>query len=168
MAFLEIQGSMADAIDRLEFIGKTFDPNNFKPIVDEIGNEFLFLVDQGFIDGRSPYGIPWQKSKKLEGKTLIKNSTLRRSFNFTSTNNSLVIGTLTPYASPLHFGAQPYTITAKKGKALKFLGADGSTIYRRSVRHPGLQRRLMVPIAEFGLPATWRIAAIGIINNAAL
>jgi hypothetical protein len=42
-----------------------------------------------------------------------------------------------PYAAPIDKGARPHEIVARRGKTLAFVGRDGSTVFRRRVRHPG-------------------------------
>lgn len=41
-----------------------------------------------------------------------------------------------PYAAPIDKGARAHPITAH-GRALRFVGAGGAVIFRRSVNHPG-------------------------------
>lgn len=42
-----------------------------------------------------------------------------------------------PYGIWVHEGANPHTIVPKKGQYLVFQGRDGSTVFARSVNHPG-------------------------------
>jgi len=60
--------------------------------------------------------------------------------------DSLRIGTNDWKAAFHHFGTKPYTITAKKAKALKFGG-----MFRKRINHPGLPARQLV-----GFPASDR------------
>lgn len=41
------------------------------------------------------------------------------------------------YAAPIEGGSRPHKIAAKNGKTLRFLGRDGSYVFRRVVNHPG-------------------------------
>lgn len=61
------------------------------------------------------------------------------------TPNSLVMGTNLSIAQYHQYGTKPYTITAKRAKALRIPTPDG-IIFRKQVRHPGLPARPFVLI----------------------
>jgi phage gpG-like protein len=125
-----------------------------------VKNKLLRNIDRQFTDSQDPYGSAWEKTKKKTGKTLIASTALRRAFEGEIQGDLIKLGveaTRAKVAGIHHFGVQPYTITAKNGKALRFLSQDGSIIYRKSVRHPGFPRRLLLPTTERGLPDSWRI-----------
>lgn len=46
-----------------------------------------------------------------------------------------------------------YPIVARRAKALRFIGRDGSVVFRRRVMHPGVQTKLIGLAAMFGRQA---------------
>jgi phage gpG-like protein len=131
---------------------------NFGQSLEKIGRRFIRLIELQFSNSTNPYGETWEKGKKLEGKTLVRNGLLQNSFRHQVNVDEIVLGVSGPatqYASALHFGSGPYVIEAKNGKALRFLGRGGQIIYRKRVNHPGFPQRLMLPIRQRGLPSKW-------------
>lgn len=105
------------------------DPNVMRERLGILGRRYTRMVDQQFSAGVDPYGVAWVPSKKKSGKTLIDTTTMRRSFTFaTEGNDTLRIGTSGPAGNYAGF----HQTGTKK-----------------------LPRRLMVPIAEQGLPPVW-------------
>jgi len=43
----------------------------------------------------------------------------------------------TKYGPAIERGSKPHTITAKRGRALRFKSGSGKWVFRRSVKHPG-------------------------------
>ena len=59
----------------------------------------------------------------------------------TATGVQGTIGYRAKYAVWLDQGTRPYTIRPKNAKALRFLGADGKSVFAKVVHHPGLRPR---------------------------
>jgi hypothetical protein len=81
----------------------------------------------------------------------------------------LVIGTNdASYARVLEGGSKAHTITARNGGRLRFIGRDGTPVYRRSVRHPGtkpyrfLSRAVTHASRVFGLTFSSRLRSISL------
>lgn len=51
------------------------------------------------------------------------------------------VGAFATYAAPVHEGSRAHRITAKNGKALRFIGSSGDAVFRRSVWHPATRAR---------------------------
>jgi phage gpG-like protein len=133
---------------------------DFQKFARRLGNQFLDNIDRQFSQSVDPYGSPWVPSKKPEGKTLIKTSTLRRSFvlDVASDGSSIDIGVAGPasqYAGLLHFGTGPTVLVPKNKKALRFVLSDGTVVFAKKVNLPGLPQRLLVPIQSKGAPTRW-------------
>lgn len=84
-------------------------------------------------------------TKRASGDVLrVRTGHLRRSIGparVTETTSG-ASGELTvsaKYAPALEYGTKPYTIRARHGKALRFIGRGGKPIFRRSVNHPGIR-----------------------------
>lgn len=104
--------------------------------------------------GLAPDGSKWKELSPLtpkegrKGGILAKSGRMLQSFNYQiHGNDTLVMGfdgaTESMRADWHHSGTDPYVITPKKAKALKFGG-----IYRKRVNHPGLPARPLVGFPE--------------------
>lgn len=106
--------------------------------------------------GLAPDGSKWKElspmtlQEKRKGGPLNKTGRMLQSFNYQVGGETLTLGfdgtTESMRAAWHHSGTDPYTISPKKAKALKFGG-----MYRKRVNHPGLPKRELV-----GLPASDR------------
>jgi phage virion morphogenesis protein len=111
---------------------------DLKPAFQEIGELLLLSVKRNFEEEGRP--SHWKKSRRAaadSGQTLSDKGTLRNSFSYEATGQSLRVGTNIRYAAIHQFGGRTraHTITAKKGKALAIPGIG----FRKSVQHPGSQ-----------------------------
>lgn len=73
---------------------------------------------------------------------------LQQSFNaprIDENRGEVTIGTALRFAWYHHHGTRPYTIRPKRGGRLVFRVGDGSTVFAREVRHPGLPARPFLP-----------------------
>jgi len=46
------------------------------------------------------------------------------------------------YIRPIELGSKPHEIAARRAKALRFIGSDGTYVFRKKVRHPGTRPSL--------------------------
>lgn len=73
---------------------------------------------------------------------LLSESVRRTTAVVSGSSISSTIGSNVKYAAVHEFGAGPFTIRAKPGKALRFF-AGGNVVFARSVNHPGFPARGM-------------------------
>jgi phage gpG-like protein len=120
-------------------------------MLGSLGESLLRVNQERHDQGLAPDGSKWKElspltlQSKRKPKMLYDHGDLLR-FHYQVEGDSLRLGTNDWKASFHHFGTKPYTITAKKAKALKFGG-----MYRKRVNHPGLPARQLV-----GFPASDR------------
>ncbi len=120
-------------------------------MLGRLGESLLRVNQERHDQGLAPDGSKWKElspltlQSKRKPKMLYDHGDLLR-FHYQVGGDSLRIGTNDWKAAFHHFGTKPYTITAKKAKALKFGG-----MYRKRVNHPGLPTRQLV-----GFPASDR------------
>lgn len=103
--------------------------------------------------GLAPDGSKWKElsamtlQEKRKGGILAKSGRMLQSFNFKVEGDSLILGfdgaTESLRAAWHNSGTNPYVISAKKAKALKFGG-----MYRKRVNHPGLPKRQLVGLPD--------------------
>lgn len=106
--------------------------------------------------GLAPDGSKWKElspmtlQEKRKGGPLNKTGRMLQSFNYQVAGDTLRLGfdgaTESMRAAWHNSGTNPYTISPKKAKALKFGG-----MFRKRVNHPGLPKRQLV-----GFPASDR------------
>lgn len=145
----------------LTALAQTLSARGVEARLAKVGRAFLRNVDEEFSLSQDPYDTPWVRSKKPEGKTLIQTTTLRRSFNMEVSGYTLRVGVGGPaslYAASHQYGVAPYVIKPIKAKALRFVNAAGKVVFSKSINHPGLPRRLMLPEEDYGgLPIKWSV-----------
>ncbi len=114
-----------------------------KNMMSAIGMRQLRWIDEHFKTGG--HGT-WPGIKSRPGSPLLNTGRLRASFTHRVGlfGHSVTVGTTNEVAPYHHFGTKPYTISARDGGSLMFVGRDGP-VFRRSVRHPGLAARGMLP-----------------------
>ncbi len=113
-------------------------------MLGSLGESLLRVNDERHIQGLAPDGSKWKPlspltlQTKRKSRMLYEHGDLLR-FHYQVVGEELKVGTNDWKAVFHHFGTKPYTITAKKAKALKFGG-----MLRKRVHHPGLTARLLV------------------------
>ncbi len=130
-----------------------------------LADESLRLVDAGFAGQRNPYGEPWAPKKQPNGKPILigKTRKLSKYRRQRVSSSGFTIGTKAPHAvfhqwgTATYRGRPKYPITAEAGKMLRFR-VGGKWVYRRSVDHPGVPQRMIVPNPRVGLPRHWSAA----------
>lgn len=120
-----------------------------------VGESLLRVNRDRHNAGLAPDGSKWKELSPMtlqqgerKGGVLAKSGRMLQSFNYQVHGNAkLVMGfdgaTESMRANWHHSGTDPYVITPKKAKALKFGG-----IYRKRVNHPGLPARPLVGFPE--------------------
>ncbi|BCB28401.1 hypothetical protein SKTS_32870 [Sulfurimicrobium lacus] len=115
-----------------------------------IGESLLIVNRERHSQGLAPDGTAWKELAPStlaeggrKGGPLNKTGRMLQSFQYQVLGDTLRLGFDGERDGKLagihHGGSDPYTITAKKGKALKFGG-----MYRKRVNHPGLPDRQLV------------------------
>lgn len=115
--------------------------------------------------GLAPDGSKWKElspmtlQEKRKGGPLNKTGRMLQSFNYQVAGDTLRLGfdgsTESMRAAWHNSGTNPYTISPKKAKALKFGG-----MFRKRVNHPGLPKRQLV-----GFPASDRQLVSDVAND---
>lgn len=121
-------------------------------LLDNIGSALLWVNKDRHNAGLAPDGSKWKElspntpKEGRKGGILAESGRMLESFSRQVDGDTLKLwfdgATESRRAAWHHSGTNPYTITPKKAKALKFGG-----IYRKRVNHPGLPERKLV-----GLP----------------
>lgn len=107
------------------------------PVMKEIGEIVRTSIEQNFAETGRPEKWPEsQRVKRKGGQTLSDKGRLRRSFTVQAESDRVSVGTNVIYAAIHQFGGKtsPHVITAKRGKALFWVGARHPV---KSVNHPG-------------------------------
>lgn len=125
-------------------------------LLSSVGESLLRVNRDRHNAGLAPDGSKWKElspmtlMEKRKGGILAKSGRMLQSFHYKATGNTVTLGfdgaTESMRAAWHHSGTNPYTISPKKAKALKFGG-----MYRKRVNHPGLPSRKLV-----GFPDTDR------------
>lgn len=119
-----------------------------------IGDALLQVNRDRHNAGLAPDGSKWKElspntpKEGRRGGILAKSGRMLQSFNYQVGGDTVTLGfdgaTEQMRAAWHHSGTNPYVITPKKAKALKFGG-----MFRKRVNHPGLPKRELV-----GLPVS--------------
>lgn len=114
-----------------------------------VGESLLRVNRNRHNAGLAPDGTKWKELspltllEKRKGGPLNKSGRMLESFNYQVNSDTLTLGfdgaTESMRAAWHHSGTNPYTISPKRAKALKFGG-----MYRKRVNHPGLPSRKLV------------------------
>lgn len=141
----------APARKRLFELGKAM---SAPTVLNAIGNKFLWWWNENFRqEGAespwaplSPSTIFGRRGGGGGAKILQDTGRLRMSVvkAVNAAAQTVTVGTEDQRAPWHHLGTQPYEITASGG-ALRFLNRDGEVIFRKSVHHPGLPVRRLLP-----------------------
>lgn len=125
---------------------------NLTPLMDRWGGALASLVQQGFIAGRSPYGVQWAALKLRQGQPLRDKGALMNSITWNPHSNSVDVGPgfgpSSKGAAVQQFGA---TIKPKTAGALRF--KVGNRWY--SLGKVTIPARPYLPNKLGGLPPTW-------------
>ncbi|WP_435626940.1 phage virion morphogenesis protein [Candidatus Ferrigenium straubiae] len=118
-------------------------------LLGSIGESLLRVNRDRHNAGLDPDGSKWKELSPLtlkeprKGGPLQKSGRMLQSFNYQVDGETLRLGfdgaTESLRAAWHNSGTNPYTISPRKAKALKFGG-----MYRKRVRHPGLPQRQLV------------------------
>ena len=111
----EVKKLLNDAIKR---------GRNMTPAFEAVGETVRASVMKNFEVGGRPK--EWAKSKKAEGKTLVKSGILAGSIKSKAYGNRAEVGTNVPYAAIHHAGGtiKAHKVTAPKGGALRLTCMD--------------------------------------------
>jgi phage gpG-like protein len=122
------------------------------PLMDRWGGALASLVQQGFVSGQSPYGVPWAALKLRQGQPLRDKGALMNSITWNAATDSVLLGPAfgpsSKGAAVQQFGA---TIKPKSGSFLRFK-VNGRWYSLRQVTIPA---RPYLPTQQGGLPGAW-------------
>lgn len=128
-------------------------PKAFESLNQNLAEESIELIREGFDDGTDPYGKAWPALVVRDGKPLQDSGGLKASFNYKLLPDGFRVGAGKDYAKHHQDGTGIYgrsrsRLRPKTAKALRIPGLG----FRASVK--GTPQRMMVPDAR-GLPPTW-------------
>lgn len=122
-------------------------------LLGSVGESLLRVNRDRHNAGLAPDGSKWKPLspmtllEKRRGGVLAKSGRMLQSFSPNVKGDTLTLGfdgaTESLRAAWHNAGTNPYVITPKKAKALKFGG-----MYRKRVNHPGLPKRQLVGLPE--------------------
>jgi phage gpG-like protein len=106
-----------------------------------------------------PSTIAGRRGKGGSAKILRDTGRLAQSFTvgYGFSSGFVEVGTADRRARWHHEGTRPYVIRPVRAKALRFRVAGGSFAFARSVRHPGLPARTLVPRENVALDMAVRV-----------
>jgi phage gpG-like protein len=109
---------------------------DLSPAFELCGPYMLRSVDKNFDAGGRPE--KWHEGKKMSGKTLIKNSTLKQSITYKASRGGLTVSTNVPYAAIHQLGGKirAHTVSPKPGGVLAFMVHGNMVFTRKPVRIP--------------------------------
>lgn len=128
-----------------------------------VAEEAINLIKAGFRTETDPYGRKWAEKQLPDGRKTLsgKTSRLKNGWHIAKrTTSEIVIAPGVAYAkfhqdgTGIH-GKHKTPIVPTTKRALRFMGPNGP-IFRRSVK--GVERRMMVPDQNLGLPSKWEQA----------
>ena len=146
------------------FSERAADIGDVAPLLKRFAVRMRADFDRQFAIGGDPAWKPlapstaaYKIANKLSDMILIAKGDLRKSYveehasghieKIDDQNVSVVVGSNFRTAKGVNLavihqrGTRAYTITARNGRALRFIGSVGDAILRRSVRHPGIPAR---------------------------
>lgn len=131
--------TMRPALERLLGLAK-----DTTPIMLSMGNAFKSITEGNFNSAGASYRpVEWKPKYDGTPSILQKTGLMVHAFNLEVTKDSATLSNTTPYAAIQQFGG---TIEAK-GKALRWVGADGNPVFAKSVTIPA---RPFYPVDENG------------------
>lgn len=129
-------------------------PKAAQIICDQLAEETLELIREGFETSTDPYGNPWEPPKMRAGRPMEDTGGLRSSWHKRLESGGFTVASGKAYAAMLQRGTGIYNprrrqpIKPIRAKALRLPGG----IFRKSVA--GAEPRKTVP--DEGLPARWK------------
>ncbi|MBI1175659.1 MAG: phage tail protein [Sideroxydans sp.] len=122
-------------------------------LLGAVGEQLLRVGKDRHNAGLAPDGSKWKElspltlQEKRKGGPLNKTGRMLQSYHFQVASHTLSLGfdgaTESLRAAWHNSGTNPYTISPRKAKALKFGG-----MFRKRVNHPGLPKRQLVGFPE--------------------
>ena len=169
MATVTIRTNIPGAIQNIRRFRRVFNERAFLRIV---GARHLRFIDDNFrAQGLERAWRPLAASTRANprrgvGAQILRDTgRLAQSFVTRLRGRSVEVGTNVEYAVFHEEGTRPYVIRPTRAKALRFFGPEGVR-FARSVRHPGLPVRKLLPtqrtaedLAGASIEATIRAAA---------
>lgn len=141
----------------MEKLAEAADPSTISIMSQQLAEESISLIRDGFATSTDPYGKPWKPPVLRAGQPLRDKGGLQTSWHPTSVSESgFSVASGKDYATYHQrgtgiYGPHKQRIVPKTAKALKVPGLG----YRTSVA--GAPKRRMVPERRNPLPAKWRI-----------
>ena len=154
MAENVIDIDVTEVRDRMRKAGEIFDQETF---LEVIGMRALAWINENFeTDGGKVGG--WQplsentvaQRRKGSSKPLQDTGNLRGSFEYEVSGNQVKVGTSVEYAKFHEFGTDPYTIDMGNTGVMAFM-TTGGVVVVRSVDHPGIPQRRILPNDREGM-----------------
>ncbi len=94
-ACVEKMGEMAGGLFGNSFLGQ---------LKGVLAVRVFVLIDQGFTQRKSPYGLPWKASKRPGAGDLIDTGRLRGSLTIKATREGVSVASSSPYAAVHQYG----------------------------------------------------------------
>lgn len=174
MALLGDFSKLADAIGKLNNLAS---PRTFRGIANNVGQELVVLVDDGFEAERAPSGAAWAKLKHRRGKILQDPGKLRASIHHRLQGDTVLVGTKLFYGTFHQLGTKGHKASTRNqpaagegfarfiSKARASKRKRGAVSFRQlNFREGGgrIPARPFLPTDNAPLPAKWdsRLAEI--------
>lgn len=109
---------------------------NKQALLDSVGEALVSGTLARFDAEEDPEGNKWEPSRRAQeegGKTLSDTAILRRSIEYATTGDKVMVGSNQPYALIHQKGG---TIKPKKAKKLVFKGSGGKKVFAKEVTIP--------------------------------
>ena len=142
MSGLTFTISAAEVVELTQLVATRI--SNNKPVLEAIASLAQESVRENFAAGGRP--TKWQALKSRSGQPLLNTGVLMNSIGKKVEGNTVLIGTIEPYAAIHNFGGhtRPHIIRPTNKKALFWPGAGHPV---KAVHHPGS----LIPQREFML-----------------
>lgn len=125
---------------------------NERQLLNAVGLRHVEWVTENFESEGRLSGRPWRplsrntiaQRRKGSSRILQDSGRMRASFDHRVGAHAVEVGTPSKIAEIHQDGAGPFTIRARPGKTLSFM-AEGGRVFAKTVHHPGLPARPMLP-----------------------
>lgn len=150
---IEFDGQFPELKEYFKRLSKL--PKSAKIVNEQLAEETLDLIREGFETSTDPYGNAWESPKLRAGRPMEDTGGLKSSWHARVANGTFTVASGKEYAAMLQRGTGIYNprrrqpIKPLKAKALKLPGG----LFFRQV--DGAEPRKMVP-DKGGLPKRWR------------